>query len=146
MINSYNSAFRLPSSKEFFLFPHHVFSFLWQGVHACWVTQSCWFLCDPVDFSQSGSSVHGILQARILEWVAISFSRESSRLRDRTWVSGISCIDRRILYPWAMWETLSDKAKHIYFQAWKSFSSHIFLILSITTQTRWASKDPAIRG
>ena len=39
------------------------------------VTQSCPTLCDPVDYSLSGSSVHGILQVRILEWVAISFSR-----------------------------------------------------------------------
>ena len=41
-------------------------------------------LCDPMDCSQPGSSVHGILQARILEWVAISFSRASSQPRDRT--------------------------------------------------------------
>ena len=42
------------------------------------VTQSCLTLCDPVDCSPPGSSVHGILQARVLEWVAISFSRGSS--------------------------------------------------------------------
>ena len=42
------------------------------------VTQSCLTLCDPVVCSLPGSSVHGILQARILEWVAISFSRGSS--------------------------------------------------------------------
>ena len=42
------------------------------------VTQSCLTLCDPKDYSPPGSSVHGILQARILEWVAISFSRVSS--------------------------------------------------------------------
>ena len=41
------------------------------------VTQLCKTICDPVDFSPLGSSVHGILQARTLEWVAISFSRES---------------------------------------------------------------------
>ena len=51
------------------------------------VAQSCLTLCDPVDCSLSGFSVHGILQARILEWVAISFSRGSSRPRDQTWVS-----------------------------------------------------------
>ena len=57
----------------------------------CWreVAQSCPTLCDPVDCSPPGFSVHGILQARILEWVAISFSRESSRPRDRTQVSRI---------------------------------------------------------
>ena len=46
-------------------------------------------LCDPVDCSLPGSSVHGILQARILEWVAISFSRGSSWPRDRTRFSGV---------------------------------------------------------
>ena len=51
------------------------------------VTQSCPTLCDPMDCSPLGSSVHGILQARILEWVAISFSRGSSSPRDWTWVS-----------------------------------------------------------
>ena len=51
------------------------------------VAQSCPTLCDPVDCSPTGSSVHGILQARILEWVEISFSRGSSWARDRTRVS-----------------------------------------------------------
>ena len=46
-------------------------------------------LCDPVHCSLTSSSVHGILQARILEWVTISFSRGSSRPRDRTRVSHI---------------------------------------------------------
>ena len=46
------------------------------------VAQSCPTLCDPVDCSLSGFSVHGILQARIPEWVTISFSRGSSRPRD----------------------------------------------------------------
>ena len=44
-------------------------------------------LCDPMDYSPAGSSVQGILQARILKWVAIPFSRESSWPRDWTWVS-----------------------------------------------------------
>ena len=47
-------------------------------------------LSDPMDCSLSGSSVHGILQVRILEWVAISFSRGSSQYRDWTWVSCIA--------------------------------------------------------
>ena len=54
------------------------------------VAQSCLTLCNPMDCSPPGSSVHGILQARILEWVAISFSRESSEPRDRTQVSCIA--------------------------------------------------------
>ena len=51
------------------------------------LAQSCLTLCNPMDCSPQGSSVHGILQARILEWVAISFARGSSHPRDRTWVS-----------------------------------------------------------
>ena len=54
------------------------------------VAQSFPTLCDPVDCSLPGSSVHGILQARILEWVAMSFSKGSSRPRDRTQVSCIA--------------------------------------------------------
>ena len=50
------------------------------------VTQSCPTLCDPMDCSLPGSSVHRIFQARVLEWVAISFSRGSSQPRDRTQV------------------------------------------------------------
>ena len=63
--------------------------------YVCEVTQLCLTLCDPVDCSPPGSSVHGILQARILEWVAISFSRGSSRPRDQTCVF---CISRQILF------------------------------------------------
>ena len=54
-----------------------------------------------MDCSLPGSSIHGISQARILEWVAISFSRVSSWPRDQTCVS---CIGRWILYHWATWE------------------------------------------
>ena len=56
--------------------------------------QSCTTLCDPMDCSLPGSSVHGIFQARILEWVAISFSRRSSRPRDWTRISRI--VGRRV--------------------------------------------------
>ena len=55
----------------------------------------------PMNCSPPGSSVHGIFQVRILEWVAISFSRGSSWFRDWTW---ISCIGRQILYHWAIRE------------------------------------------
>ena len=54
------------------------------------VAQSCLTLCDLIDCSLPGSSVHGIFQARILEWVAISFSRGSSQPRDGTQVSSIA--------------------------------------------------------
>ena len=62
------------------------------------VSQSCPTLCDPVDCSLPGSSVHGIFQARVLEWIAISFSRGSSQPRDRTQVS---CIAGRRFTIWA---------------------------------------------
>ena len=54
------------------------------------VTQLYQTLCDPVDSSPPGSSVHVVLQARILEWVTITFSRGSFYPRDRTWVSCIA--------------------------------------------------------
>ena len=57
--------------------------------------QLCLTLCDPVDCSPQRSSVHEILQARILEWVAISFSKGSSQPEDQT---HISCAGRRVLY------------------------------------------------
>ena len=53
------------------------------------VAQSCLTLCHPMDCSLQGSSVHGIFQARVLEWVVISFSRGSSPPRDQTRVSRI---------------------------------------------------------
>ena len=56
------------------------------------VAQSCLTLCDPMDCSPPGSSVHGIFQAIVLEWIAISFSRVSSQPRDQTQVSCI--VDR----------------------------------------------------
>ena len=51
------------------------------------VAQSCPTLCDPIDCSPQGSSVHGILQATILKWVAVPFSKESSQPRDWTHIS-----------------------------------------------------------
>ena len=59
-------------------------------------TQSCPTLCDPMDCSPPGSSVHGIFQARILAWVAMSLPRGSSRLRDWTRVSYVSYIGKRV--------------------------------------------------
>ena len=73
----------------------------WQNYEACFevsltivqvsgrllVSQSCLTLCDPTDCSPSGFSVHRILQARILEWIAILFSRGTFQPRDRTLVS-----------------------------------------------------------
>ena len=58
----------------------------------------CPTLCDPMDCSPPGPSVHGIFQARILKWVAMPSSRGSSQSRDQTCVSYISFIDGQVLY------------------------------------------------
>ena len=62
------------------------------------LAQSCLTLCNPLDCSLPSPSIHGIFQARILEQVAISFSRGSSQPRYQTCVSCISCLGWRILY------------------------------------------------
>ena len=59
-------------------------------VCACLIAQSCRTICDPMNSGPPDSSVHGILQARILEWVAIPLSRELPQPRDQTWVSCIA--------------------------------------------------------
>jgi len=57
-------------------------------------------LCDPMDCSPPNPSRHGILQARILEWVGMPFSRGSSQSNDYTYISYISSIGRQVLYNW----------------------------------------------
>ena len=68
---------------------------------------SCLTLCSPMDYSPPGSCVHGSLQARILEWIAMPLSRGSSRPRDRTCVSNVSHIGRRVLYHWHYWSLVA---------------------------------------
>ena len=70
------------------------------------VAQSCPTFCDPMDYSPPGFSVHGILQARILEWVAMPFSRESSQPKDWTQVS---CIAGGIFTVWVTREAQRDE-------------------------------------
>ena len=62
--------------------------------------QSCLTLCHPMDCSLSGSSLHGIFQARVLEWVAISPSGPSSQPREQSPISCISCIAGRFFTCW----------------------------------------------
>ena len=62
------------------------------------VPQSCLTLCNPMDSNLPGSAVHGIFQARILEWAVISFSRGSSQPRDQTRVSCIAVRSFTVLY------------------------------------------------
>ena len=59
-----------------------LFNMLFESESESEVSQSCPTLCDPMDCSLPGSSIHGIFQARVLEWVAVSFSRRSSQPRD----------------------------------------------------------------
>ena len=69
---------------------------------------SCAWLCNPMDYSLPGSSDHGILQARVLDWVAMLSSSRSSWPRDWTYVAHISCIGIQVLYPLPIWEALKD--------------------------------------
>ena len=80
----------------------------WNG-HVCSVAKLYLTLCNSMDSSLPGCSVHGISQAPVLEWVAISSSRRSSQSRGGTW---ISCIGRKILYHWASWEAKSKYSFH----------------------------------
>ena len=93
--------------------------------------QPCLTLCDCLDWSLPGSSVHVILQARILEWVAIPSSSGSCQLRDQTPVFW-GC--RQILYPWATGETLlSARCFQFSFPTNKltSSSTHLPILLCI---------------
>ena len=77
----------------------------------CACAQSYLTLCDPMDCNTPDSSVDGIFQARILEWVAVFYSRGSSRPRDWTHTSCNSCVGRWILNYWATWQAQSFPTK-----------------------------------
>ena len=80
--------------------------------------QSCPTLCDPMDCSPLGSSVHGILQTRVLKWVAMPSSRGSSQPRDWTCSFHVSCIGRWVLY-------------HKHHLGSLSYTPHVFLGTSL---------------
>ena len=106
------------------------------------VAESCRTLCDPMDCSPPGFSVHGILQARILEWVAISFSRVSSWPRDWTRVSCIagwfftteppgsyfSDLVEKCVEVWASAARSVDKIK--WHDLWWGFVTHLIVIIT----------------
>ena len=102
------------------------------------VAQSGPTLCNPMDYSLPGSSIHGVFQARVLEWVAISFSRGSSPPRDRTQVS---CIASRCFYhltpegssPHQMY-LLRIKAI-LYFQLLRSNRDYVYIPSHTTFET-----------
>ena len=78
-----------------------------QMLPVCTCARFCPTLCSSMDRSLPGSSVNGIFQARILEWVAIRSSRGSSWPRDQTHTSCVSCNGRQLLYHCTTWEALS---------------------------------------
>ena len=92
------------------------------------VAQLCPNFCNPMDCSLPGSSVHGIFQARVLKWVAISFSRGSSWPRDRNWVSRIA---GRCFTTWATREAPTK---------WSSIKYNDWIIwkLVISSSNKWA--------
>ena len=107
-----------------------LFSSLSEGtiiyyVYACMLKslQSCPTLCNPMDCSLPGSFVHGILQARILEWVTMPSSRRSSWPRDQTHVSCISCIAGRFF-------TTEPLGKPIIYYTWVYLSESFIALPS----------------
>ena len=95
------------------------------------VAQSRPTLCNPMDYSPPCSSIHGILQARILEWVAISFSRESSWPRDRTQVS---CIAGRCFNLWATREAPKTMTQ-------KEICTAMFITAQFTIAKPWKQPE-----
>ena len=97
------------------------------------VTQSCLTLCEPLDNSPPGSSVHGIFQTRILKWVAISSFNGSSWPTDWTHICSVSCIGRQILYHCATWEVqLNVEFKSIFSRSSFTFIKRLFSSSSLS--------------
>ena len=84
-----------------------------QWTDVCLISQSCPTVCDPRDCSLPGTSVHGILQARVLEWVAMPSSRGSSQPRDQTQISHIA---DRFFTIWATREAVTQWTKFLFLQ------------------------------
>ena len=99
--------------------------------------QSCPTLWDSKYCSPPGSSVHGVLQARIMEWVAIPFSRGSSQPRDRTWVS---CIAGRCFIIWTIRGLMPVLVKYFLLDSLES--QHFFFWQSRPVTTMWPSVNP----
>ena len=99
------------------------------------VARSCPTLCNPMDCSLPNSSVHGVLQARILEWVAIPFSRGSSWPRDWTWVS---CSAGSLFIIWATREAMKWEGNIIFFTL--TLASHGFKKWKHWNHWQWVLK------
>ena len=110
----------------------NLMSYPWAG-RTTWVLccakllQSCPALCDPMDCSLPGSSVHGVLQARILEWVAMPSSRGSSRPRDGTRISYVSLIGRQDLPLAPPGKTLSQSGFQVAVSEGLASAVHVWL-------------------
>ena len=107
----------------------------WYACVSAQSLQSYPTLRDPMDCSPLGSSVHGIIQARILEWVVISYFRGSSRpgirVRDQTHVFCVSCIDRWILYHWEAWEAYTENR-------WMQIGQKSMVNFFLVNVTQWS--------
>ena len=112
------------------------------------VAQLCPIFCDPVDCSPPDSYVHGTLQARILKWVAVQFSRGSSWPKDQTWVS---CIAGRFFTIWATREALillinrSLKTLKFYNNEWHYMQRNVLISqVKINTLLSWEESISSI--
>ena len=115
-----------------------------------WHAKSCPALCNSIDCSPPGSFAHGISQARILEWVAISFSRGSSWPRNRTQVS---CIAGRFFTNWATREAPLKKVQSpfpglgpIYLSNLISFHCHLSLSTLGKPDSSWESRSHEVQS
>ena len=100
------------------------------------VTLSCPIPCDPMHCTPLGSSVHGILQARILEWVAMPFSRGSSSPRDQTWVS---CMAGSFFTDWATRE--APIVAQIKTLTWNGKWFQLFYYFYLNIRNLWWTKN-----
>ena len=97
-----------------------------------------------MDYSPSGSSVHGILQARIVKWVAISSSRGSSRLMDCNHISYVSCIGRWVLYHYPhLHLVIKGKSSHLW--SWLFFLPSLIPKLHVLTTVTSATNAEEVK-
>ena len=103
-----------------------IFYFFYGLLRSKRVAQLCPTLCNPLDCSPPGPSVHGILQARMLEWVAMPFSRGSSRPRDQT---PVSCIAGRFFTIWATSPIVTGNRSTSHFSSFSFYFMHLEALL-----------------
>ena len=116
---------------------HILYIYIYIYIMKVLVAQSCLTLCDPMDCSPPGSSVHGILQVRRLEWVAIPFSRGFSWPKDWTWVLHSA---GRLFTDWATREDL-----FIYSFIYKPHGNHEPKIYNRCTHTKDKKKNKTLK-